>query len=118
MARFDKYESATGGFRAALAAAYTGSPNPIAVGLDVNGRVVPGAGQTGICGVICQPKNRAAGERIDVMVDGEIVECTGLAAGTLYYANLSTGVLQTGATIAAVGFTVEADRLHVRTERV
>lgn len=113
MARIDKYEPLGGGFRAKLAADYTGSANPIGVGLNSSGLVVPGAGQTGVLGVICLPKDKKAGDPVDVMTDGELVGFGG-AAGTVYYAHASTGVISTTASLYRVGATVEASRLVVR----
>jgi hypothetical protein len=88
-------------------------------GLDVNGRVVPGAGQTGIVGVLCKPDAAKAGRPVDIMRDGELVEFAG-AAGTVYTANTVTGVISNAAasgTQIVVGFTVEATRLHVGVAR-
>ena len=116
MARFDKYDPVSGGFRAALAASYTGAVAPVGVGLDANGRVVVGSGVTGIKGVICIPSDKPAGEVVDVMTHGEIVDLGGAAADN-YTANTTTGAV-TGAAASAtqiyVGHTVEADRLIVR----
>lgn len=116
MARIDKTDSAIGVFRAPLNAAYTGAAAAIGVGINSSGRVVVGAGQTGIVGVICSPYNKAAGDIIDVLTFGELVEFGG-AAGTVYTANTTTGVISNGAASATqvpIGFTVEADRLIVR----
>jgi hypothetical protein len=115
VARFDKYDPVSGGTRAALAADYTGSANAVGVGLNSSGRVVPGAGQTGVIGVICQPKNKKAGDIVDVMRSGEIVEFAG-AAGTVYTADTTTGAIATSAASATktpIGYTVEATRLVV-----
>jgi hypothetical protein len=120
MSRYDKYEPHSGGFRAALAGAWTGSAAPIGVGLDVNGRVVAGAGQSGIVGILCKPDDAAALAIVDVMTSGEIVEFTTGAAGTAYTALTTTGAIGTtapDATHKMVGFTVEADRLVVRVPR-
>lgn len=119
MARFDKYDPVSGGFRALLNAAYTGSANVVGVGLNSSGKVVVGAGVTGIVGVICSPLDKAAGQPIDVMTDGEIVQFGG-AAGTVYTANTTTGAVTTAAasaTQALVGWTAEANRLIVRAHR-
>lgn len=119
MARIDKYEPKGGGFRAPLAAQLTGQEAPRGVGLDVNGRIVPGAGQTGIVGVLCLPVTKPAGTIVDNMTDGELVEFAGVA-GTVYTANTTTGVISSAAasgTQTVVGFTVEATRLVVRTAR-
>jgi hypothetical protein len=116
VARIDKYDPVSGGFRAPLAGSYTGAAAPIGVGLDTNGRVVPGAGTTGIVGVLCKPDSAAAGDIVDVMTHGELVEFAG-AAGTVYTANTTTGVITNGAasvTQNKVGFTSEATRLIVR----
>jgi hypothetical protein len=100
LARYDKYEPKSGGFRAPLAAdlAANGSGNPIGVGLDVNGRVVPGAGQSGIKGVLTTTKAMVAGDIVDVMTDGEIVEFVGVA-GTNYFAALADGVISDSAAL-------------------
>jgi hypothetical protein len=119
MARYDKYDPKAGGFRAALAAdlTKTAEGNPIGVGLDTNGRVVPGAGNTGVVGVVVTVKDMKAGDIVDVMTAGEIVEMTGATAGTVLTALTTTGVLGTAAADAThirVGHTVEATRLVVR----
>lgn len=119
MARIDKYDPVDGGFRAPLAGAWTGSATPKGVGLDANGRVVVGAGQSGLVAVVCQPKNMVAGAPVDNMTDGELVEFSG-AAGTAYTANTTTGVISSAAASATqipVGYTVEATRLIVRVAR-
>jgi len=118
MARIDKYDPIAGGFRAPLNAAYTGADAPIAVGINGSGRVVVGASSTGIVGVVCSPVDKAAGDPIDVMTAGELVEFGG-AAGTVYTANTTTGVISNtakSATQVVVGWTVEADRLIVRVD--
>lgn len=119
MARYDKYEPKGGGFRAPLAAELTGQSAPRGVGLDVNGRIVPGAGQSGLVAVLCLPETKPANTVVDNMTDGEIVEFAGVA-GTAYTANTTTGVISSAAASATqipVGFTVEATRLVVRVAR-
>lgn len=123
MPRIDKYDPISGGFRAPLAAdtvaltgAIGGATGPLGVGLDVNGRVVPGAGQTGIKGVLSTTRAMKAGDIVDVMTAGELVEFGGVA-GTNYSANTTTGIISSGAQSATqkrVGHTVEAGRLIVR----
>lgn len=116
MARIDKYQPVAGGFRAPLNAAITGAAAPKGVGINSSGRVVLGAGQTGVVGVIVSPYDKAAGDIIDVMTNGELVEFGG-AAGTVYTADTTTGAVATAAASATkkvVGYTVEADRLIVR----
>lgn len=122
MARFDKYEPYAGGFRAVLAANWAAADGtPVAVGLDSTGKVVPGAGNTGIVGVVVLVKNhKNAGDVVDVMTHGEIVEVgdtgfTGRAAGIPVYAVPGSGALTNVATSnIKIGHMVEADRLVVR----
>lgn len=129
--RIDKYDPKAGGFRAALridqnktnGALGSGSA-AIGVALDVNGRVVPcghANDQSGFVGILCLTKNMKAGDVVDVMTDGEIVEFGGVA-GTTYAVTIATGaiVAQTKPLVATqvyIGHTVEADRLIVRVER-
>lgn len=128
MARYDKYDPISGGFRAKLAADWAKADEgiPFAVSLDGNGRVVKGtAGQSGLAGVLVVDrtglagstvKAKLAGDVVDVMTAGEIVEVTSpvLAAGTAIFTN-AAGALSAGvSTNLAVGHTVEADRLVVR----
>lgn len=119
MSRYDKYDPVAGGFRAAIAAdkAANSSGNPEAVGLDTNGRVVVGAGNTGVVGVLVLTKAVKAGDIVDVMTHGEIVEITTLTAGSLVSALDSSGALAVtalGAGRTWIGHTVEATRLVVR----
>lgn len=123
MARYDKYDPVGGGCRAPLHAAHakTTPGNPIAVGLNASGRVVDGAGNTGIIGIMVLDSAREAGDIVDIMQDGEVVEMTGLTAGTVITADNTTGVLAVTAPAAGrtrVGFTVEASRLVARLGRV
>lgn len=137
MARYDQVEPHVGICRAALAADLTvpasGEFGPIAVSLDANGRVVVGtAGQSGFIGILVKnvpvvPAGRfttaqvvnnwmgaRAGDIVDVMLQGQIVDVTGLAAGIIVYAIPATGALTATATgNVRVGFTVEAGRLVV-----
>jgi hypothetical protein len=91
VARYDKYDPKVGGFRAFLAVDWTNTAdlNKVwPVGLDVNGHVVKGGGQTGVVGVlILTRKMLAADEPVDVMTSGEIVEFptanAGAPAGTV-----------------------------------
>jgi len=125
MARYDKYEPKGGGFRAKILAdrakttdviAGTIAVSPIGVGLDNAGRVVPGAGTSGVVGVLVLSSDKKAGDVVDVMTDGEIVEAGG-SAGTIITADTTTGALGTtapDATHTRVGFVAEAGRLIVR----
>ncbi len=121
MARYDKYDPKSGGTRAPLAAdlAKNSAGNPVGVGLNANGRVVVGAGNTGIRGILTITENKKAGDIVDVMDSGDVVEFVGVA-GTTYTANTTTGVISNAAASATqinVGYTVEATRLVVRVAR-
>ncbi|MCA1800479.1 MAG: hypothetical protein LC687_05010 [Actinobacteria bacterium] len=100
MARYDKYDPISGGFRAPLAADLTlrsnGEFGPKAVSVNNTGRVVVGtAGTTGLCGVLVKnaaplpwtnttagsgaynaatPIGCMAGDIVDIMTNGEIVD--------------------------------------------
>lgn len=116
MARHDKSVPGVGSLRAPLNAAFTGAAAPLGVGLNSSGRVVAGAGNTGIIGVVCSPVDMAAGDIIDIYDIAELVEFGG-AAGTVYTANTTTGVISNAAASATqtkVGYAVEGDRLIVR----
>jgi hypothetical protein len=131
MSRYDKYDGKSGGFRARLAAdfAYTAS-NPdyahvdldktFAVSLNSTGQVVKfGSGNTNFVGVMILTKPKAAGDVVDVMTDGEIVELLDveilstdvLAGGVSLFADVSVADGKLAMTSAAgdyyVGKTVE-----------
>jgi hypothetical protein len=116
MARFDKVDSTIGMTRAALAADVDPADydTVLSVGLDATGHAVLGAaGNSGFVGVtIVDRTKRRAGQIIDIMKIGEIVECAGLAAGTKYYVQADGSVSAVRSAIY-VGYTVEADRLSV-----
>lgn len=117
MARYDKYEPLSGGFRAPLNADWLDADLNKVVGVSINttGKVIKGtAGQSGFVGVVCLTMKRYAGEIVDVMQDGEIVELTGLAAGTQYYMPSTGDGVNTTNTNPRVGWTVEATRMIVR----
>lgn len=131
MPRFDKYDGVVGGFRATLAADQSSGDynKPLGVGINASGLATPktagaNSGFNGIC--ILDKTVRKAGNRIDIMTDGEIVyssDETPLTAGTTYY--LDAGGLLTatapspaGTNGYKVGHTVEAWRLVVRFERI
>lgn len=121
MARIDKIDPKGDSFRAPLAANWAGQVAPVAVTLDANGRVVVGAvtALTAV-GVICKPDAAKAGDIVDIMKRGELVEA-GLVAGTYYWAATTTGALEAapagnpvaGTNKYRVGHTVEAGRLIV-----
>lgn len=123
MARYDKYDPHSGGFRAPLAADLTatedtGNGNPVAVGLNTSGQVVVAQqAASGTVGLLCTTKDLKAGDIVDVMTHGEIVEVAGLTAGqevTAANASGAIGLTAVGAGFGRVGHTVEATRLIVR----
>jgi hypothetical protein len=124
MARYDKYDPISGGFRAALAADWllATAGIPTAVALDANGRVIKVTAVDTALGVLVIDGAKSAGDIVDVMTSGEIVECTGLAAGTAYWskadATLEAVVPAAGVNKVRVGHTVEAARLVVRVQRL
>lgn len=126
-ARYDKYDPISGGFRAKLNAAWAAADVgvPFGVGLNASGRVVKGAGNTGVLAVLVCDDAYPAGETVDLMTAGEIVDIDSpaLVAGTTYYADGTTGVISTsapavGANATRVGRTVEAWRLVARVQTV
>ena len=114
MARFDKYNGECGGFRATLAFAIPSADvgKIFAVRLNGSGHLIKSTDAVNK-GVVCATEPAAIGDRIDVMTAGEIVDVTGLAAGT-DYAAAASGALAAG---LGVGWTVEAWRLIVRANR-
>lgn len=138
MSRYDKYDPMVGGFRAPLAAnfAYTASlPDKthadlsklFAVGISTAGLIgkFSTVTFTKFCGVMILTRPMAAGDIVDIMTDGEIVELVDaeikgadtLGSGTALFADTSvtTGLLTTtSAAMIPVGFTVESQRLIVR----
>lgn len=120
VARFDKVNPYVGGFRARLDVDWLANDIGVAigVGLTANGRVVKGAGNTGILGVVALGSvHNKASEPVDVMTAGEIVDVAGLIAGTRYFCT-TAGVINTTGTGVYIGHTVEADRLVVRVARL
>jgi len=123
VARFDKYNPHSGGFRAPLEAAIAAADvgKIYAVSINSSGRaLIGGPAQTAISGLICAVRPMAAGEPIDVMTHGEIEEATE-TAGTAFvlglpaFAHADGTVDDTSTNGVAVGITVtRADRLVVR----
>jgi hypothetical protein len=124
MARIDKYEPKSGGFRAILAFAPVAGDvgKPIPVELNGSGRVVKAVANSAVLrGVICMPSLLNNGDPIDVMTDGEIVDVTtagvtGAVAGAEIKAG-AAGTLDAAGTGKSVGWMVEAWRLVVRVGR-
>lgn len=121
-ARIDKTDSAVGVVRGTLNADITNTEwNKLrAVGINSSGKVVLGAGQTGIVGIaIFDRTNYRAGKRVDIFKLGEAIltDTDILVAGTRYTANTTTGVVSSTAasgTQIAIGYTQEADRFVIQ----
>jgi len=144
MARYDKYDPISGGFRARLNAALTLTNGSFMGGVSLNasGRVVVGsAGQSGPVGLLVKnvargpvgqwgtalnggtpnqnaPIGARVGDVVDIMTSGEIVDLDPavFVAGSKVWAK-ADGTLEVGAGSAGsfqVGWTVEAGRLIVR----
>jgi hypothetical protein len=136
MARYDQVEPHVGIVRAPLAANLTldanGEFGPKAVSIDTNGRCVVGtAGQSGYAGILVKnvpmiPAGRftagatinnwmgaRAGDIVDIMTQGQILDVPGLAAGVAVYAEADGDLTTTVGTNTYVGYTVEAGRLVV-----
>lgn len=109
MARYDKYDPISGGFRAPLAAAVLQAAVGVPVGMGLNGQglAVVGQGTVGVTGVFVPDKPMAVGEIADIMTAGEIVDLDEAAydPGATYYA-ATTGVISATNTGRKVGFTV------------
>lgn len=121
-ARVDKTDSAVGVVRGTLLADLVQANwnHMRAVGIDSAGKVVLGAGQSGIVGIVIVDRtNYRAGSRCDIFKLGEVIlnnDTSGndlLVAGTRYTANTTTGVITSAAasvTQIAIGYTIETDR--------
>lgn len=117
MSRYDKYDPKAGGHRAPLFADFpaANAGKIYGVGINATGDCVIGAGATGIIGVLCLTKKQNAGDIVDIMRNGEIVEfatTAGVAGtpGTKYYA-AADGTVSTTNTGVPIGYTVEGSRL-------
>lgn len=132
MSRYDKYEPYSGGTRALLAEDFTDSKEfgkAIGVGLNAAGLVVKGAGTSGIVGILVYNEKAYAGDVVDIMTDGDIVDFkeynaadsveTDSTPGTKYYIQDDGSVNKTN-TGKYAGVTVEgkngAHRLVVRVQ--
>lgn len=117
MANYDKYDPKAGGFRSALAADFVkeDTKKVFGVGQNASGHTVKGAGTSGLTGVLVLTKKMNAGDIIDVMTNGEIVDFGG-TPGTAYYADPATGIVNSTSAPGKVrvGHTVKGDRLVVR----
>jgi hypothetical protein len=135
VSRIDKHGPITGGFRAPLNAAWNATSGPsgvsdlnriIVVALNGSGRLIKATTAAAAVGVVCLSSPKEAGQPVDVMTAGEIVELdandlqTGSpAAGTKYYLDTTASRLTAtapaaGTNAAYIGTTIEATRLVVR----
>jgi hypothetical protein len=128
MARFDKYNPVSGGFRARLGFAPVAGEigDPIAVTIDGSGLAQKAAATTAD-GVICLSSLLAQGDVVDIMTAGEIVDVgddniTGRAAGADVYAGAAGALTATGPGAGVngvrIGTFVENWRLVVRVQKV
>ena len=133
MARIDKYDPISGGFRARLGWAPSAAEvgDVIAVTINGSGQAVKTAAATDVCeGVVCLSSLLSQGDQVDVMTDGEIVDVaasgdnvSGHSAGTVAYVGGAGGAINATAPGAGVNGTkvgrfIEAWRLVVRVGRV
>jgi hypothetical protein len=127
MARFDKYDPVSGGFRARLGFAPSAGEVGDVINVSINGSGEVVKGSATVCdGVICLSSLLNQGDVVDVMTDGEIVDIktgdnvTGFALGAKAYAGASGAVNVTppvaGAVGVKIGRFVEAWRLIVRVQ--
>ena len=132
MSRYDKYEPYSGGTRALLAEDFVDPKDfnkAIGFGLNAAGLAVKGAGNSGIVGIVCLGEKFYAGDVIDIMTDGDIVDFkpykasdsteTDATPGTKYYIQ-DDGSVNTTNTGKYAGVTVEGKngfhRLVVRVQ--
>lgn len=141
MSRYDKVDPIAGGFRAKLAAAWTATSGPssvtdlnriLVVGLNSSGQIVKAATVAAASGLlIVHAVPAAAGDVMDVMTHGEIVEISGadMQSGTaptagqkLYYEATASRLTSTAPGVGVNGFyvgqVVEVGRLVVRCQAV
>jgi hypothetical protein len=133
MARIDKYDPVSGGFRARLGwtpvAAEVG--DVIAVTINGTGLAIKTTAATDVCeGVVCMSSLLNLNDVVDVMTDGEIVDIaasgdnvSGQSAGSVAYVGGAGGAINATAPGAGVNGTkvgrfIEAWRLVVRVGRV
>lgn len=136
--RYDKYDPISGGFRAKLNADLTfdseGSSGVKGISLNTSGLVVIGTGgNTALAAVMLKnvplypnlgsvpgavnpavPVGGKAGQVVDCMTDGEIVDVPGLTAGGRVFTTPAGALSMTATSNFQVGITVEATRLVVR----
>lgn len=120
--RIDLTEPHVGSSRARLAAAWLAADIGVitGVGKDANGRLVKGAGNTGIIGVVCLGQAFPAGKMVDILSSAEVVGGVNLGAGaavagTSYTISAAGVIAATAAGVAGnLGHTETVDRLVIR----
>lgn len=135
MSRYDKYDPFAGNYRAPMnadltLAAFTAlqTGNPVGITLNATGKVIVGGpgnvfGDADICGLLVITKNVKAGDIVDIMRVGEIVEVAGQVAGDTIWISNTTGLLDStppaiGVNKVRAGRMVEATRLVVALQTV
>jgi len=124
MARFDKVEPLGGSFRAPLGFAPVAADVGKVYAVDINGsgQVIKSVDGTAARGVICLSSLLANGKPVDVMTDGEIVDCvaangfTGIGAGVEMKAG-AAGIVSNAAAGKSLGWFVQNWRFVVRLGR-
>lgn len=120
MPRYDKYEPYAGGFRAPTEEAIARADKNVLSGVQLNaaGRAVIDGSETSTAfvGVTIPHDEKKAGDILDVMTSGEIVEFEG-DPGTDYFVQ-ADGTIGDTPSDFYVGTTVEATRLVVRFQRL
>lgn len=136
MSRYDKYDPISGGFRAKVNAAWNATSGPtgvtdlnriLVVELNGSGRLIKSTNPLNACGIVIVTKPLVAGDVVDVMTDGEVVELDGAdiqggvaaTAGTRLLLDVTASRLgaatpAAGVNAFVVGRVVEATRLVVR----
>lgn len=136
MSRYDKYNPVSGGFRVPLNAAWNATSGPasvtdlsriLVVGVNGSGRAVKATTVALASGILILTGAKAAGDVVDVMTDGEVVEISGtdMQSGTaptagqkLYLDTTASRLTSTAPGVGVNGFYVgqiiEAGRLVVR----
>lgn len=119
MARIDKYQPESGGFRALLGfTPVTGDLSKIIpVEIDSNGVAIKCVAAK-CTGVVCMDELLALGDAVDIMTDGEIVDVTpALVSGTDYYAAAAGTYGTTSTSATFIGEAIETWRMVVRVGR-
>lgn len=141
MSRYDKYDPISGGFRVPANAAWTATSGPssvtdlnriLVVGVNSSGRMIKATSVATASGIfIAHVSPIAAGDVIDVMTHGEVVEISGadMQSGTaptagqkLWFDATASRLTATGPTAGVAGFyvgqVIEAGRLVVRCQNL